>query len=375
MQTHIAVIGMGIAGSSIAAALARRGYRVTAVEQFALRHDRGSSHGDTRIFRRFPFEGPEYGRLAARSLPVWKQWNRDAGEELLVQCGGIDAGPPGSAAVAAARCLSELHPDPGNRFIDGAEINHSFPLLEVPPDWEAVYQPSSGYVRPDATLKFLQERARDAGARLLENFPATVEATGRGIRIHGPGETIECDTLFVAAGSWLPSLLPELRLPLSVERRVMGWFRLADGRKLVPGELPVFIFHLDGTWYGMPTPEGTLKAGNHSHLGEKIEAGQAGEPCTADETLISECVKRYFNGIEGKPFRMKQCIYTINERDRFIMDWHPERPGIAIFSCCSGHGFKYGPVYGEIAVEMMEGKPSPDSEPFALKRGGAVTTD
>ncbi len=369
MRTHVVVIGLGIAGSSIASALARRGYRVTAIEQFALRHERGSSHGDTRIYRRFPYEGPEYERLAARSLPLWKQWSSEAGEELLVQCGGIDAGAAGSPAVAAARSLCERNPDPQNRFVDGAAINQRFPLLRLPPEWEAVYQASSGYVRPDATLKFLQGRASDAGARLIENFPATVEMTSRGARVHGPEETIDCDKLVVAAGSWLPTLLPELRLPLSIERRVMGWFRLASGRKLTAGELPIFLLNTAGVWYGMPTPDGHLKVGNHKHFGEKIDAGQpAGEPNAADETLLRGCVNRYFNGFDETPIRMKQCIYTINEEDRFIMDWHPEQPNVLIFSCCSGHGFKYGPVYGEIAVEMMEGKPSPDTEPFALRR-------
>jgi sarcosine oxidase len=368
MRTHVVVIGLGIAGSSIAAALARRGYRVTAIEQFALRHERGSSHGDTRIYRRFPYEGQEYERLAARSLPLWKQWSSDAGEELLVQCGGIDAGPAGSPAVAAARSLCERHPDPKNRFARGDAINRQFPLLRIPPEWEAVYQASSGYVRPDATLRFLHGQASDAGARLLENFPATVEMTGQGARIHGPGETIDCDKVVVAAGSWLPTLLPELRLRLSVERRVMGWFKPAGGRKLAAGELPIFLLNTAGVWYGMPTPEGTLKVGNHRHFGEKIDAGQpAGEPDAADEMLLRECMNRYFNGFDERPIRMKQCIYTINEEDRFIMDWHPEQPNILIFGCCSGHGFKYGPVYGEIAAEMVEGRLPRDAEAFALK--------
>ena len=368
MRTHVAVIGLGIAGSSIAAALARRGYRVTAIEQFTLRHELGSSHGDTRIFRQFPFEGPEYARLAARALPQWKQWGVEAGEDLLVQCGGIDAGPPGSRLVAQARSLRESNPDPESWIGDGSTVERKFPRFKIPRDWEAVFQPTSGYVRPDATLKFLHAQARDAGARLLENFPVTIEATRHGARVRGAGETIDCDKLVVAAGSWIPGLLPELRLPLRIERRVMGWFEPAGGRKLAAGELPIFLFDMDGVWYGMPTPDGLLKAGNHTHFSERLDAGQsAGEPNAADEALLCKGVNRYLNGFEERPMRMKQCIYTLNRGDRFIMDWHPEQPDMLIFSCCSGHGFKYGPVYGEIAVEMVEGRLPRDAKAFALK--------
>ena len=365
---HVAVIGLGIAGSSIAAALARRGYRVTAIEQFSLLHDRGSSHGDTRIFRRYPHEGQEYERLAGICLPLWRQWNEEAGENLLVTCGGIDAGPAGSPMVERSRDICARHPSVENRMLSGEEVNRGFPLFRLPPDWQTVFQPTSGYLRPDATLKFLHQRARDAGAALRERFPAVIEATNQDVRVHGNGETIECDKVIVSAGGWLPSLLPELALPLSVERRVMGWFRLRDGRKLNPGELPIFILDDAGAWYGMPTPDGCLKFGNHSHLREKIDSRQAvGEPDKKDEQLLASGASRYLNGFEEEPFRMKTCIYTINQGDRFIMDWHPDHPNVLIFSCCSGHGFKYGPAYGEIAVEMIEGKSPACAQLFALK--------
>jgi glycine/D-amino acid oxidase-like deaminating enzyme len=110
---------------------------------------------------------------------------------------------------------------------------------------------------------------------------------GHGARLYGPGETIDCDKLVVAAGSWVSGLLPELRLQLRIERRVMGWFGLDGARKLPAGELPIFLFDVDGVWYGMPTPDGLLKAGNHTHFSENLDAGKpAGEPNAADEAFF-----------------------------------------------------------------------------------------
>ena len=112
-QQHVIILGLGIAGSSIAATLASRGYRVTAIEQFSPLHERGSSHGDTRIFRPVPHEGPVYVAMAKACLPGWRIWNQAAGEDLYLECGGIDAGPEDSPMVQAAESLCKL-----DRLID-----------------------------------------------------------------------------------------------------------------------------------------------------------------------------------------------------------------------------------------------------------------
>src|ERR1700735_131265 len=101
IEPRVIVLGLGVAGSSIAATLASRGFRVTGIEQFSALHERGSSHGDTRIFRRVPHEGEVYVEMAAMSYQGWQAWNRINREELFLECGGIDAGPESSAMVQA----------------------------------------------------------------------------------------------------------------------------------------------------------------------------------------------------------------------------------------------------------------------------------
>lgn len=372
---RVIVLGLGIAGSSIAATLARRGYSVTAVEQFSPLHERGSSHGDTRIFRRVPHEGPVYVELAAASFEGWREWNRLAKEELFVECGGVDAGPVQSRMVHGAEELCREYEQPFEVF-DGRGFNLRSPSFRLPPDWRVVYQPSSGVVRPDATRTFLHKLARESGARLLHDARVLeIAVSAQGVRVRTAGETLSADVLIVAAGSWLPKLMPELGLNLSTERRVLGWFRSQSPGESQVSRMPAFVVDAEGGWYGMPAPGGRVKVGHDKHLRQRIDPdGEPIAPDDKDEAVLSACVKRYLAGFEDEPSEMKPCIYTLTEDHHFIMDRHPEHGNVFVFSCCSGHGFKYGPAYGEIAAELIEERPRRGMELFSLKRRGSAIT-
>ncbi len=373
MQPHAIVLGLGVAGSSIAATLAQRGFRVTGVEQFSPLHERGSSHGDTRIFRRVPHEGDVYVRMAAASYEGWHLWNRMAGEALFMECGGIDAGPEGSPMVMAAQQLCEKHGE-GFEVLDGRGLNRRHVHSNLPLDWMVVYQPSSGVVRPDATRTFLHQLAREHGAKLLhETAVHGIEASANQVTVRTAHATLSADFLVVAAGSWLPKLLPELELRLSTERRVLAWFDVAEGVTL-SGGMPIFCLDADGGWYGMPTPDGRMKIGHDKHLRQWIDPDmQPIAPDARDAELLSACMRKYFVGFSGEPSEMKPCIYTLTDDHHFLMDWHPTHAKVLVFSCCSGHGFKYAPVYGEIAADMLKGKPRVEAESFGLgRRGSAV---
>ena len=126
---------------------------------------------------------------------------------------------------------------------------------------------------------------------------------------------------------------------------------------------------------GMPTPEGTLKIGHDKHLSQRIDPSQeAVEPGDEDAAKLTPCIDRYFRGFRPEPFAMKTCIYTITPDHHFIIDRHPASANVILFSCCSGHGFKYAPAYGKIALDMVKGKPRPDLEEFRLNRSGPAIT-
>jgi sarcosine oxidase len=371
---HVIVVGLGIAGSGIAATLAQRGFRVTAVEQFSPLHERGSSHGDTRIFRRVPHEGDVYVGMAEASYEGWKAWNTAAGEELFVECGGIDAGPESSAMVRAAEQLCWRYEQPFE-VMSGETFSGRFPHFKLPADWRVVYQAKSGVVRPDATRMFLHAMAREAGARLMHETPVLgIAADASGVTVRTENETLRGDFVVVSAGSWLPKLLPEVGLALRAERKVLAWHPVVDGGDLMDGRLPAFVLDDDGGWYGMPTQGGRIKIGHDKHLRELVdpEVGVTA-PNATDEAFLRGC-GRYLRGFHEEPSEMKACIYTITEDHHFLVDWHPQHGNVLMFSCCSGHGFKYAPVYGEMAADLIEGKDRPDLAQFRLGRnvGGAT---
>src|SRR5947209_20551388 len=98
-------------GSAAAWWLARRGHDVVVLERFEQGHERGSSHGSTRIFR-LAYDEPDYVRLAMAALPLWRELEDDAGEPLLDTTGGVDHGDPKSvdaieAGLTAAGCAWE----------------------------------------------------------------------------------------------------------------------------------------------------------------------------------------------------------------------------------------------------------------------------
>ena len=368
---HVAVLGLGIVGAGIAATLAQRGFRVTGIDQFPPLHDRGSSHGDTRIYRRVPHEGSVYVEMAARSLHGWRRWGALARQQLLTQCGGIDAGPPDSPMVASALRLSIEHQE-AYRLLTGAEFNRQYPHFRLPADWHVVHQPASGILKPDTARAFLYQLAAGAGATLLFDRRVTgIDPSQRTIRVHTADGIVHCDFLVLAAGSWLPKLVPDLAVPLTIERRVMAWYRPHAAQDLEGPHFPVFCLDADGGWYGMAAPGGAVKIGHDKHHRRRIDPDRPPEhPSELDAGKLNESLK-YFAGFSDRPFALQPCIYTLTADRHFVIDRHPRHAGILVFACCSGHGFKYGPDYGDIAADLIDGRSRPDLTPFSLDRRGS----
>src|SRR2546423_15222334 len=90
-KVDVAVVGGGVMGLAAARALARGGRSVVVCEQFELGHERGSSHGKSRIFR-LSYADPAYVGMALAALPLWRELESEAGDELLRTTGPLDVG-------------------------------------------------------------------------------------------------------------------------------------------------------------------------------------------------------------------------------------------------------------------------------------------
>ncbi len=353
----VAVVGLGIAGLSICARLALAGHDVSGFEQFDPMHERGSSHGDTRIMRLTPGEGEIYVRLARRAGASWRTWEGLAGRPFIEWTGGLMAGPRGSAFVAACQSLSRtpaalMRGDAIHALTRGA--------IAMPYDWDVFRQEDCGIIAADAARAFLGKQAQRWGAKLTYNtrIAAPIDAPALSIG----GERRSFDAAIVSAGGWAGALLPEFAGKLEVKRRVVGYFHTE-----APRLLPVVCCDNEVGLYGMPAPGGRYKFGFHA-IGGATDADSVREPDAEDEALLSENVRALLPRHDPKPVRMARCLYTVTQDENFLIAPSAAHPRVLLFSACSGHGFKYAPTFGQLAEEWLNEKPSLELD--ALMRGG-----
>lgn len=353
----IAVVGLGIAGLSICARLAVAGHDVAGFEQFEPMHTNGSSHGDTRIMRLTPGEGEVYVQLAKRAAPLWRTWEGLAGQPLIEWTGGLMAGPRGSPFVEACQRLSGK---PAALLRGDAIHPLTRGMLAMPYEWDVFRQEDCGVIAADLTRSFLQKQAARWGAKLV--YRARVDAPLTSTKLTIDGVERAFDVVIVAAGGWARKLLPEFGGRLSVRRRVVGWFSTPT-----PRQMPVVCVDNEVGFYGMAAPRGLYKFGLHS-VGGMTDPDDVREPDAEDAALLRESAELLLPNHDPNPVRMARCLYTVTPDENFIITPSQANNRILLFSACSGHGFKYAPMFGELAQEWLEERPS--AELLAFMRGG-----
>src|SRR5262245_58620855 len=122
----VVVCGLGVMGSAALYQLARRGRRVLGLDRFAAGHDRGSSHGETRIIRLAYFEHPSYVPLLRRAYRLWREIETEAGRRLLHVTGIAEIGPPGGALVNGTLAAARLHDIP-HELVAAPELMRRYP--------------------------------------------------------------------------------------------------------------------------------------------------------------------------------------------------------------------------------------------------------
>ena len=358
MAYDVIVLGVGGMGSAAAYHMAKRGQRVLALERFAIPHEMGSSHGFTRIIRLAYFEHLSYVPLLRRAYELWRALEHERGEQLVHVTGSIDAGVPGSRTFEGSRHSCEVHSLP-HAILTSAQLSKRFPGFHLPGDLLAVLQPDGGFLVPERCILAHCTLAARHGAEVRsEERVIGWDTTATGVRVTTERATYEAGQLVVTAGSWTQAMIPSLSPLLSSERQVLAWFDSADPGLFTPARFPVFNLDThDRHWYGFPE-HGTpgFKIGCYHHLHEQVD------PDTLDRTAVTEgdlsllrgLVRRCFPTADGNPLLTKVCLFTNTPDEHFILDRLPEAPAVVVASACSGHGFKFCSVVGEIVADLVE---------------------
>ncbi|HEX5824594.1 MAG TPA: N-methyl-L-tryptophan oxidase [Candidatus Limnocylindrales bacterium] len=351
------VIGLGAHGSAAAFALAGRGLSVLGLEAEVRGHELGSSGGRSRMIRRAYFEDPGYLPLLTAAWEGWDALGAAAGETFVEVTGGLYAGLADSDVFRGSEASARLQALP-HEVLNGAEIRRRWPVFTVGDDVGGLYDPGAGMIRP--------ERAIAAQLRLAETAGADLRFGERAVEWRpGPGGDLEVETdmgvhrarhLVIAAGAWTGSFVPDLALPLEVERVPVFWFEpTVPIAEIEVGRLPVWIIETttDGAFYGFPhDPEAGLKVARH-YSGDVIDPEVVDRAQRlADVDRVRTFCRQFFPAADGRLAGSQVCLYTNTPDRHFVLDVHPKVAGVAYASACSGHGFKFAPVIGAILADL-----------------------
>jgi sarcosine oxidase len=368
----VIVIGVGAMGSATLYHLARRGRRVLGLERYDIPNEMGSSHGITRIIRLAYYEHPSYLPLLRRAYELWRELQEQAGEQLLFVTGSIHAGLPGSSVVEGFRSSCELCGLP-HEVLTSAELSRRFPGYQLPPEAVAVLQPGGGFLTPERCIVAHVRLAQQHGAEIHAREQVLAwEPLGHGVRVRTDRGLYEADKLVISAGAWVAKLLPFLSDLAVPERQVLAWFQPRRPELFLPERFPVFTCQLpERRYYGLPIYHVPgFKLGCYRHLRQQGDPDHLERQCNAaDEQVLRSFAERYFPLAAGPTMALRACLFTNTPDEHFLLDVHPDHPQVAIASPCSGHGFKFSSVVGEIMAELAErGETRHDIGTFRLAR-------
>lgn len=360
-RTDVAIVGGGAVGTAAALVLAGRGRAVTVFERGPIGNSMGSSGGPTRIFR-LAYEHPDYVRMARAALGKWRELESEAGEDLMITTAGIDTGLGAVMAADALAAAGETFslPRPG-------EVRERWPALRIADEETVLLQEDAGVCMAERTVLAQARLAEERGARILEG--ATVEAIvpgADGAEVRTADGAVQAEVVIVAAGAWAGGLLPQvgLELPLVPTLEQVTYLRLDD-----PSPLPTIIDWVEGgvaSPYAVPDPTepGSFKIALHLS-GPPIDPdADARTPDPVREaTAVAHAASRFAPHSVGETVT---CLYTRTPDEDFVLD----RVGpIVVASPCSGHGFKFVPLLGELVADLATGsRPAIDLTRFRSDR-------
>ncbi len=349
------VLGAGGVGSAAMWQLARRGLRALGIDRFAPPHDRGSSHGQTRIIRQAYFEHSDYVPLVLESYRLWAELEQHVGQRLLVETGLVEVGPADGVVVPGVLQAAREHGLKVEQMSAG-EIAARWSSFRVPENLVGVFERRAGYLRVEECVRAQLVAAQDAGAELrvgVSVFDWSADADG--VRVETSAGQFTAERLVVTAGAWAGRLLGGLDLPLVVRRKVLMWHTTNDKRMRAEAGFPCFLFELpQGVFYGFPVIDGRgLKVAEHSG------GAEVADPLTIDRRLddadrrpVEAFVQAHLPAVQTPCREHDVCLYTMSPDEHFIVDRHPRHERVVFAAGLSGHGFKFAPALGAALADL-----------------------
>ena len=352
----VAVVGLGAMGSAALAHLAARGSKAIGLEAHAPAHGMSSSHGDTRIIRLGYFEDPSYVPLLRRAYRNWRALEAETGADLLKITGVLQIGRPDSGIVSGTLASCRAY-DLDHRVLDPDEMRQLYPAFALDSDEVAVFEAEGGFLRPEAAVAAHLELAGRHGATIRSGARvAAIEPDDGGVTLVLGSERLRVRRVVVATGPWIAELVPSLAPLATPIRQVVAWYEPKDAAATALGAMPVFLRDegAAGSFFGFPALNGDgVKVGKHAHFREPIEPDLPNPPVNeADTDLLDAFIARRLPLGAGRRLTTTTCRYTMLPGEDFLIDRLPGEPNVVVASPCSGHGYKFASVVGEILADL-----------------------
>lgn len=349
------VLGVGGFGSAALYHLARRGVRAVGIERFGIAHDRGSSHGETRIIRQAYFEHPDYVPLLKRAYGLWRELEAESQRELMRLCGLMLTGPPDGEAISGAKLAAWEH---GVEIEDvaPAEARRRFRRYRLTDGYSVVFEPNAGYLHVEQCVATHAELAQRHGAVIKANETVTGwSVAGDTVRVRTDRNEYIAARMIVTAGAWSAQVLGDLGVALQVVRKPLFWYETAGRDYDVSGDGVAFYFETPGgIFYGFPSIDGCLvKVAEHSGgapVSDPLHVAR--ETTDEDARPVSEFVTQSLPGLRPLAVRSSVCMYTHTPDHHFLVDRHPEHANVVLGAGFSGHGFKFTSILGQALVDL-----------------------
>lgn len=415
----VIVVGLGGHGSaavySLSKQISSKKLSVLGLEKYENgSHANGSSHGRSRIIRQAYFEDPRYVPLLKRSFQLWRSLQKEYDdlekndERLLTMTGGLMIGLPDSTVITGVIKAAKEH-NLESEMLNAEEIKRRFPMFNPSPQEIGIFEDEAGFLVPELCVDAFQKIAIKNGAKLRFNESVVhYELTTKGSTVlyTDKGNVFEAKKVIFSVGPWAKDLVvpqpsspssPAIQnvMPLKVERRVMYWF---EPKENVGGtssiklfqNCPVYIWETGQmfNFYGFPHqagsgpgPAGVKVALHNMKLASTETSSESIDRRVSDSEIqfMRSVIKDRMPMLNGKLVSTATCMYTTTPDEHFLIDYLPHSLNNAVIaSPCSGHGFKFCSVVGEILSDMVTrgGPVNNDISLFRLDRfvDGAVGT-
>ena len=353
-MSHILVIGAGIVGLSVARAALRRGHRVTLIEQGEVPNPRAASSDQHRMIR-FHYGAAEgYTRMVALAFEAWRDLWRELGVEHYAPSGALAVSlRPGDYADETAKTFGRLQI--AHEMLDAGALARLCPHLDLPFHARGVLA-AGGPLFADRIMGDLARSVRDRGAEILEQTRAVAVDPSAGSLRLADGRVLGGDLVVVAAGAWLPDLLPADYGALPVWRQTLCYVDAPPAYRESWAAGPALVVLGDQGVYTLPPRAGTgLKFGS----GEQRRPGRPSDGLEAaldfGWRVIEDFGPYLRDAAAYRPFRLQAGYYVMDESRRFRLEHMGRR---IVVTNCDGQMFKFGPLIGERILSAWDGETS-----------------